>query len=43
VCDGARRVLVTGASAGIGRACAGELPAADWAVTGGKQARYDLG
>ena len=32
--DGARRVLVTGASAGIGRACAGELHAAGWAVTG---------
>src|SRR3954452_13412418 len=32
--DGARRVLVTGASAGIGRACAEELHAAGWAVTG---------
>src|SRR6516162_10005260 len=32
--DGARRVLVTGASAGIGRACAMELHAAGWAVTG---------
>src|SRR5689334_11187394 len=32
--DGARRVLVTGASAGIGRACAEELHAADWTVTG---------
>jgi NAD(P)-dependent dehydrogenase (short-subunit alcohol dehydrogenase family) len=32
--DGARRVLVTGASAGIGRACATELHAAGWAVTG---------
>src|SRR5262249_62228153 len=32
--DGARRVLVTGVSAGIGRACAGELHAAGWAVTG---------
>jgi nucleoside-diphosphate-sugar epimerase len=32
--DGARRVLITGASAGIGRACAGELHAAGWAVTG---------
>src|SRR6516164_7206071 len=32
--DGARRALVTGASAGIGRACAGELHAAGWAVTG---------
>jgi NADP-dependent 3-hydroxy acid dehydrogenase YdfG len=31
---GARRALVTGASAGIGEACAGELPAAGWAVTG---------
>ena len=31
---GARRALVTGASAGIGRACAEELHAADWAVTG---------
>ena len=30
----ARRALVTGASAGIGRACAGELHAAGWAVTG---------
>ena len=32
--DGRRRVLVTGASAGIGRACAEELHAAGWAVTG---------
>ena len=32
--DGVRRALVTGASAGIGRACAGELHAAGWAVTG---------
>jgi NADP-dependent 3-hydroxy acid dehydrogenase YdfG len=32
--DGARRVLVTGASAGIGKACAEELHAAGWAVTG---------
>ena len=32
--DGARRALVTGASAGIGRACAEELHAAGWAVTG---------
>lgn len=32
--DGARQVLVTGASAGIGRACAEELHAAGWAVTG---------
>ena len=32
--DGARRALVTGASAGIGRACAGELHTAGWAVTG---------
>ena len=31
--DGVRRALVTGASAGIGRACAGELHAAGWAVT----------
>jgi NAD(P)-dependent dehydrogenase (short-subunit alcohol dehydrogenase family) len=31
---GARRVLVTGASAGIGRACAAELQAAGWSVTG---------
>jgi NAD(P)-dependent dehydrogenase (short-subunit alcohol dehydrogenase family) len=30
----ARRVLVTGASAGIGRACAEDLHAAGWAVTG---------
>jgi NAD(P)-dependent dehydrogenase (short-subunit alcohol dehydrogenase family) len=30
----ARRVLVTGASAGIGRACAGNLHAAGWSVTG---------
>ena len=29
-----RRVLVTGASAGIGQACAGELQAAGWSVTG---------
>src|SRR5690242_1908093 len=32
--DGVRRALVTAASAGIGRACAGELHAAGWAVTG---------
>src|SRR5215831_4724861 len=32
--DGARCALVTGASAGIGRACAEELHAAGWAVTG---------
>ena len=32
--DGARSALVTGASAGIGRACAEELHAAGWAVTG---------
>ena len=32
--DGARSVLITGASAGIGRACAGTLHAAGWAVTG---------
>jgi NAD(P)-dependent dehydrogenase (short-subunit alcohol dehydrogenase family) len=32
--EGARRALVTGASAGIGRACAEELHAAGWAVTG---------
>ena len=32
--DDARRVLVTGASAGIGRACADELHTAGWAVTG---------
>ena len=32
--EGARRALVTGASAGIGRACARELHAAGWAVTG---------
>jgi NAD(P)-dependent dehydrogenase (short-subunit alcohol dehydrogenase family) len=32
--DKARRALVTGASAGIGRACAEELHAAGWAVTG---------
>jgi NADP-dependent 3-hydroxy acid dehydrogenase YdfG len=32
--DGTRRALVTGASAGIGRACAEELHAAGWAVTG---------
>ena len=32
--DGARWALVTGASAGIGRACAEELHAAGWAVTG---------
>ena len=32
--DGGRRALVTGASAGIGRACAEELHAAGWAVTG---------
>jgi len=30
----ARSVLITGASAGIGRACAGTLQAAGWAVTG---------
>ena len=32
--DGARRALATGASAGIGRACADELHAAGWTVTG---------
>ena len=32
--SGARRVLITGASAGIGRACAEDLHAAGWAVTG---------
>src|SRR5580704_12475890 len=32
--EGAKRALVTGASAGIGRACAEELHAAGWAVTG---------
>ena len=32
--NGARWALVTGASAGIGRACAEELHAAGWAVTG---------
>src|SRR6516162_115326 len=32
--DGTRRVLVTGASAGIGRACAEDLHAAGWYVTG---------
>ena len=32
--DGTRRALVTGASAGICRACAEELHAAGWAVTG---------
>jgi NAD(P)-dependent dehydrogenase (short-subunit alcohol dehydrogenase family) len=32
--DGVKRALVTGASAGIGRACAEELHAAGWAVTG---------
>jgi NAD(P)-dependent dehydrogenase (short-subunit alcohol dehydrogenase family) len=32
--DGARRVLVAGASAGIGRACAEELHAAGWSSLG---------
>jgi len=37
--DEARSVLITGASAGIGRACAETLQAAGWAVTGTVPAR----